>query len=232
MYGWYYYDYSYFGYMLIPLVVSIYAQFKVQYAFNKYSKVKSSRRMTGEEAARAVLTGNNVTGVSIKHIRGKLNDHFDPRDNSISLSDAVYADTSIAAIGVAAHESGHAVQHAHGYMPIKLRQMLVPITQFGSTISMPLVFIGLLLPVQYSFIVNLGIILFSAAVLFQIVTLPVEFNASSRAIKSLEKSGILEGEELNGAKKVLSAAALTYVAAAVASVMSLLRLILITRRRD
>lgn len=232
MYGFYYYDYNYFLYMLITMAVSMYAHFKVQYVFNKYSKVKSFRGMTGEQAAGNVLKGNDVSGVSVNRIKGKLNDYFDPRNNSINLSDDVYSSTSVSAIGVAAHEAGHAVQHARGYTPIKIRKMLVPISQIGSSLSIPLVFIGLLLPVQYSFIVNLGIILFSVAVLFQIVTLPVEFNASSRAIQSLERTGILEGEELEGAKKVLSAAALAYVAATFTSLLSLLRLLLITRRRN
>lgn len=232
MYGFYYYDYSYFIYMFITMAASMYAHFKVQHAFSKYSKVRCMRGMTGARAAEEVLKRHDVSGVSIGRIRGKLNDHFDPRDNSISLSDDVYGSTSISAIGVAAHEAGHAVQHAEGYGPIKFRQALVPISQFGSTLSMPLVFIGLLLPVQYSFIVNLGIILFSMAVLFQLVTLPVEFDASKRAIKSLESSGILEGEELEGARKVLGAAALTYVAAAFTSVLSLLRLLFIARRRN
>ena len=232
MYGFYYYDYNYFIYMLITMAVSMYAHFKVQSAFNKYSKIRSSKGLTGAEAAEKVLNGNGVSGVSIGKIRGRLSDHFDPRDNSISLSDDVYASTSISAIGVAAHEAGHAVQHAKGYTPIKIRQALVPITQFSSSISIPLVFIGLLLPVQYGFIVNLGIILFSLAVVFQLVTLPVEFNASSRALNSIEQTGILNSEELEGARKVLSAAALTYVAAAFTSVISLLRLLFIAKRRN
>lgn len=231
-YGFYYYDYTYFIYMFITMAVSMYAHFKVQSAFNRYAKVRCMRGMTGAQAAEEVLKRHDVLGVSIGRIRGSLNDHFDPRDNSISLSDDVYGSTSISAIGVAAHEAGHAVQHAEGYAPIKIRKALVPISQFGSSLSMPLVFIGLLLPVQYSFIVNLGIILFSMAVLFQLVTLPVEFDASKRAIRSLESSGILEGEELDGARKVLSAAALTYVAAAFTSVLTLLRLLFIARRRD
>ncbi len=232
MYGFYYYDLNYFIYMFITMAVSMYAHFKVQHTFKKYSKVRCMRGVTGKDAALEVLRQNNVTGVSVGRIRGNLNDHFDPRDNSISLSDVVYDKSSISAVGVAAHEAGHAVQHARGYFPIKIRQALVPISQFGSMLSMPLVFIGLLLPVQYNFIVNLGIILFSMAVLFQLVTLPVEFDASKRALKSLESTGILHSQELDEAREVLSAAALTYVAAAFTALLSLARLLLMTRRRD
>lgn len=231
MYGFYYYDYSYLIYMVITLGISMYAHFKVQSTFNKYSKVKSVRGMTGAQAADSVLKFNNVRGIEISRVGGSLTDHFDPRSKSIFLSDSVYNSSSVSAIGVAAHEAGHAVQHDKGYTPIKIRQMLVPISQFGSSIAMPLVFIGLILPVQYNFIVNLGIIMFSLAVLFQIVTLPVEVNASRRALASLENSGILYDEELDDAKKVLKAAALTYVAAMFTSILSLLRLVFISQRR-
>ncbi len=232
MYGFYYYDYNYFLYMLLTMGISMYAHFKVQSTFNKYSKIRCERGITGAEAAETVLSGNNVSDIHIGKIRGRLSDHFDPRDNTISLSDAVYSNTSISAVGVAAHEAGHAVQHTKGYTPIKIRQALVPIAQFGSGISIPLVFIGLLLPIQYSFMVNLGIFLFSMAVLFELVTLPVEFDASRRAVKSLENLGILNNEELYGVKKVLKAAAFTYVAAAFTSILSLLRLLLIARRKN
>ena len=231
MYGFYYYDYSYFIYMIITLSISMYAHFKVQSTFNKYSKVRSIRGMTGAQAAESVLKWNEVKGVEISRVGGSLTDHFDPRSGSIFLSDSVYNSTSVSAIGVAAHEAGHAVQHDKGYTPIKIRQKLVPITQFSSSLAMPLVFLGLLLPVQYNFVVNLGIALFSLAVLFQIVTLPVEINASQRAIASLESSGILYDEELENAKKVLKAAALTYIAAMFTSILSLLRLIFISQRR-
>ncbi len=231
MYG-YYYDYSYWIYMLITLSISMYANFKVQSTFNKYSKVKSTNGLTGAEAAKKVLLKDSVGDVSIGHVKGKLTDHYDPRNNSILLSDEVYSSTSISAIGVAAHEAGHAVQNAQGYLPIRIRQFLVPISQFGSSLAMPLVFIGLLLPVQYNFVVNIGIMLFSLAVLFQIVTLPVEFNASSRAIKALSETGVLYGEEVDGAKEVLKAAALTYLAATFTALLSLLRLLLISRRRE
>lgn len=231
MYGFYYYDSSYFIYMIITLSISMYAHFKVQSTFNKYSKVKSVRGMTGAQAADSVLKWNDVRGVPISRVGGSLTDHFDPRSNSIFLSDSVYNSTSVSAIGVAAHEAGHAVQHEKGYMPIKIRQMLVPISQFGSSLAMPLVFLGLLLGGQYGFIVNLGIMMFSLAVLFQIVTLPVEINASKRALASLESSGVLYDDEIKDARKVLYAAALTYIAATLTSILSLLRLIFIAQRR-
>lgn len=232
MYGFYYYDFNYLIYMFITMSISMYANFKVQHAYRKYAKIMSKSGMTGLDAASKVLEGNDVTGVTVGHVKGELNDYFDPSSNIINLSDSVYYGKSISSIGVAAHEAGHAVQHAKGYMPIKIRQALIPISQFGSSISIPLVIIGLLLPVQYSFVVNLGIILFSAAVLFQLATLPVEFNASNRAIASLEQTWGLESEEIEGAKKVLRAAAFTYIAATFTSILSLLRLIFISRRRD
>ncbi len=228
----YYYDTSYFLYMIVTLAVSMYAQIKVQTTFNKYSKVKSQGGLTGEQAARKVLLRDNVGDVSISHISGNLNDYYDPRENVIKLSDNVYGSTSISAIGVAAHEAGHAVQTAKQYLPIKIRQFLVPISQFGSSMSMPLIFIGLLFPSKYNFLVNIGIMLFALAVLFQVITLPVEINASKRALVALEESGILYGEEVEGARKVLSAAALTYLAATFTALLSLLRLVLISKRRD
>lgn len=234
MYGFYYFDYSYFWFMVPALVISLYAQFKVSSTFSKYSKVRNSRGLTGADAANRVLAQNGVTGVEVERVSGDLTDHFDPRTNVIRLSDSVYSSTSVAAVGVAAHEAGHAVQHANGYAPMNIRKALVPVTNIGSTLSMPLIFIGLLLPVQYDFVVNLGIALFSLAVLFQVITLPVEFDASRRAIATLEQGGTLCGEELTGAKKVLTAAAMTYLAATFTAVMSLLRLLLIVagRRRD
>ncbi len=234
MYGFYYFDYSYFWFMVPALVISLYAQFKVSSTFSKYSKVRNSRGLTGADAANRVLAQNGVTGVEVEHVSGDLTDHFDPRTNVIRLSDSVYSSTSVAAVGVAAHEAGHAVQHANGYAPMNIRKALVPVTNIGSTLSMPLIFIGLLLPVQYDFVVNLGIALFSLAVLFQVITLPVEFDASRRAIATLEQGGTLCGEELTSAKKVLTAAAMTYLAATFTAVMSLLRLLLIVagRRRD
>ena len=231
MYGLYYFDYSYFLFMLPALILSLYAQIKVSSTFAKYSKIKNSNGLTGSEAAYKVLAQNGVTNVEVEHISGSLNDHFDPQTNIIRLSDSVYSSNSVAAVGVAAHEAGHAVQYANNYAPMKFRRVLVPITNIGSTLSIPLIFIGLLLPIQYDFIVNIGIALFSFAVLFQLVTLPVEFDASRRAITTLEKSGTIYDEELIGAKKVLSAAAMTYLAATFSAVMSLFRLILIAGNR-
>lgn len=231
MYGFYYYDYTYFLFMLPAFIISLYAQFKVNSTFSKYSKMRNMRGLTGADAAHRVLMQNEVTGVTVTQVAGELTDHFDPRTNVIKLSDPVYSSTSVSAIGVAAHEAGHAVQHARGYAPMKFRKVLVPISNIGSTLSMPLIFIGLLLPVQYDFIVNIGIALFSLAVLFQIVTLPVELDASRRAIATLEQTEMLYGEELKGAKKVLTAAAMTYLAATFTAVMSLLRLLLIAGNR-
>ena len=231
MYGLYYFDYSYFLFMLPALILSLYAQIKVSSTFAKYSKIKNSNGLTGSEAAYKVLAQNGVTNVAVEHISGSLNDDFDHQTNIIRLSDSVYSSNSVAAVGVAAHEAGHAVQYANNYAPMKFRRVLVPITNIGSTLSIPLIFIGLLLPIQYDFIVNIGIALFSFAVLFQLVTLPVEFDASRRAITTLEQSGTLYDEELIGAKKVLSAAAMTYLAATFSAVMSLFRLILIAGNR-
>lgn len=232
MIGYYYfYDYTYILFMLPALIISIYAQFKVNSTFKKYSEVRSYRNITGAEAARRVLMNSGINDVTIEHVSGNLTDHFDPRSKVIRLSDSVYNSTSVSAIGVAAHEAGHAVQHEVGYTPIKIRSALIPVTQFSSTLSMPLIFIGLLLP-SYGWLAIAGIVLFSVAVLFQLVTLPVEFNASRRAIEKLETTGLLYGEEIKGAKKVLSAAAMTYLAAMITSVLTLLRLLLIVGRRD
>lgn len=232
MIGYYYfYDYTYILFMLPALIISIYAQFKVNSTFKKYSEVRSYRNITGAEAAKRVLMNSGINDVTIEHISGNLTDHFDPRSKVIRLSDSVYNSTSVSAIGVAAHEAGHAVQHEVGYTPIKIRSALIPVTQFSSTLSMPLIFIGLLLP-SYGWLAVAGIVLFSVAVLFQLVTLPVEFNASRRAIEKLETTGLLYGEEIKGAKKVLSAAAMTYLAAMITSVLTLLRLLLIVGRRD
>lgn len=231
MYGFYYFDYTYFLFMIPALLISLYAQFKVNSTFSKYSKVRNTRGLTGADAAQRVLMYNEITDVKIEHVPGNLTDHFDPKTNVIRLSDSVYSSTSVASVGVAAHEAGHAVQHAHGYALMQFRKILVPITNIGSALSMPLIFIGLLLPVQYDFVVNIGIALFSLAVLFQLITLPVEFNASRRAIETLEQTDTLYGEELIGAKKVLKAAAMTYLAATFTAVMSLLRLLLIAGNR-
>ena len=224
----YYYDPTYIL-VLIAFALSMFASFGVNATFSKYKKVRSGRGITGADAARRILDGNGLHNVRVEHIQGNLNDHFDPKANVIRLSDATYADSSVAAIGVAAHEAGHAVQHATGYLPIKVRNSIVPVVNLSTSLSMPLFFIGLLL--GYAGLTMLGVILFSASLIFQLVTLPVEFNASGRAIKILDTSGLLEGDELRGAKKVLRAAGLTYVAAAAASALQLLRLLIIANRR-
>lgn len=202
--------------------------------FNKYSRVRNHSGMTGREAAEQVLRGAGIYDVRVEHISGDLTDHYDPRTKVLRLSDATYNSTSVAAVGVAAHECGHAIQHATGYAPLKIRGALVPVANFGSTIAWPLILIGLLFSSQSSMLfLNLGIIAFSLAVLFQIVTLPVEFNASSRAIRILGSSGMLYEDEVDATKKVLSAAALTYVAGAASAILQLLRIILLANsRRD
>jgi hypothetical protein len=207
------------------------AQFRVKSTFEKYSRISTAKNMTGAQAASSVAQFGGAPGVQVQRISGSLTDHFDPRDNTISLSDQVYASTSIAALGVAAHEAGHAIQHAQGYLPNKIRTVLVPITNFGSRLAVPLIIVGLFLPVQYDFVVNLGIALYSFAVLFQLATLPVEFNASFRAIRALDEAGILYPDELEGAKKVLRAAAMTYLAASFTAIMSLLRLLVLAGNR-
>ncbi len=230
---WYYGDPSYMLFMLVSILVTLYAQIKVKSVFSKYSSVSSQRGMAGRDVAAEVLNYNNVSGVSVNQTSGYLSDYYDSRTKSVYLSDEVYSKSSIAAVSVAAHECGHATQDSNDYKPLRIRQFLVPITNISSRLSMPLVFIGLLLPTRYQFMVDLGIILFSVAVLFQLITLPVEFDASRRALKSLEASGILAPEEVAGAKKVLSAAALTYLAATFIALLSLLRLIFLSRsRRD
>ena len=225
--------------VLIPaMIFAFWAQINVQSTFNKYSKVPNMRGITGADAARRILNENGLYHIRVEHIHGQLNDHYDPRDGVIRLSDAVYNSTSASAIGVAAHEAGHACQHAVGYAPIKLRQAIIPITNIGSRLSMPIFLIGLLFAgtsylggVVGDIFMFAGIALFSLSVLFQLVTLPTEFNASSRALKTLESSGVLYGEELTAAGKTLRAAALTYVAALATALASLLRLILIANRR-
>ena len=226
----YFLDYYYFIWVLPAMVLMIIAQISVKTTFSKYSK--KACNVTGAEAARQVLQVNGVSGVKIERVSGNLTDHFDPRANVIRLSDAVYDSNSVAAAGVAAHEAGHAVQHATNYAPIVIRQAIIPVCQFGSNLAIPLVLAGLLFsfyPLAYA-----GIILFGAAVFFQLVTLPVEFNASSRAVQALDESGVLSDGGLRASKKVLRAAALTYVAALFVSLANMLRLVLLVsgRRRN
>ena len=233
MYG-FYYDPTYVM-VLIGVVICMLASANVNRTFQKYSRIRSHSGMTGREAAERLLHANGIYDVTVQRVAGNLTDHYDPRNKTLNLSDSTYASTSVAAIGVAAHECGHAVQHANRYAPLKIRGSLVPVANFGSTLAWPLILIGFLIQGNASvLLINLGILLFSAAVLFQIVTLPVEFNASSRALKSLETNGILYTEEVADTRKVLRAAALTYVASAASAILQLLRLILISggRRRN
>ena len=225
--------------VLIPaMIFAFWAQIRVNSTFKKYAKIPSRRGLTGAEAARRVLDANGLRHITIERVHGHLTDHFDPTAGVIRLSDATYASTSVAAIGVAAHEAGHAVQHAEGYVPIKVRSAIIPLTRFGSFLAMPLFLIGLFLGsgsylgygIGTIFMVT-GILFFSFSTLFQLVTLPTEFNASARAMKALEDGGLLADDELPGAKATLSAAAMTYVAALASSLASLLRLILIFNRR-
>lgn len=216
--------------LLVPAVIlGIYAQVKVRSTFNKYSQVPSSRGMTGAEGARLVLNGAGLYKVGIEVAGSRLSDHYDPRTQVLTLSPEVGNSNSLAALGVAAHEVGHAMQHAEGYLAFKLRSALVPAANIGTNFGWILFFVGLVF-FRSGLLMNIGILLYAAAVLFTVVTLPVEFNASSRAMKQLTNKSILVGDELKGARKVLSAAALTYVAAALVAMLQLLRLILISRR--
>ena len=238
-YSYYYgFDWTYITLVLPCLLLSLWASANVNSTFKKYAQQFSIRRLTGAEAAQRVLAANGVRGVRIDRGSGNLTDHFDPKTNVIRLSDNVYNSTSTAAIGVACHEAGHAVQYAQNYGPIKLRAAIIPIPNFGSKIAMPLILIGILLSalgdISYTF-VYLGIAAFSLSLVFQLITLPVEFNASRRAMQAIESANILTEEEQRGARKTLTAAAMTYVAATAVSLAQLLRLIMIfggRRRRD
>ena len=235
----YYYgiDWTYVVLVLPCVIFSLIASGMVKSTFNRYSRQMSVRHITGAEAARQVLLGNGVTDVRIERVSGDLTDHYDPKANVIRLSDSVYDSTSTAAIGVACHEAGHAVQYAQSYAPIKLRAALIPITNFGSRLAMPLILLGILLSslgeMSY-FFVYLGIACFSLSLVFQLVTLPVEFNASRRAMEAISQSGLLTAEEQKGARKTLSAAAMTYVAATATALAQVLRLLVLfgKRRRD
>ncbi len=228
-------DMTYLTLVLPCLLLSLWASSNVNSTFKKYSRQFSRRGITGAEAARRVLSANGVHGVSIERISGSLTDHFDPRTNVIRLSDDVYSNTSTAAIGVACHEAGHAVQYAVGYGPIRLRAAIIPLTNFGSKIAMPLILMGLLFTAFGDTLINLGIASFGLSLVFQLVTLPVEFNASRRALQTIENINLLTEEEQRGARKTLTAAALTYVAATAVALAQLVRLIAIfggRRRRD
>ncbi len=223
-----FYDPTYL--LVLPAVIfALVAQIMVKSTFNKYSSENNQHGYTAKEVARKILDENGLYSVSIEYVRGNLTDHYDPSANVIRLSDSVYNSTSVAAISVAAHEVGHAIQHAQGYTPIKVRQAIIPITQIGSSLALPLVFIGMLIG-ALQWLIPVGIFLYTGVVLFQAVTLPVEFNASRRALKTLDENVILYKSEVKMAKKVLTAAAMTYVAAMFSSLMSLLRLILLSSR--
>ena len=223
----YEYDFILYIFFILAIILTFYAQIKVSSTFNKYSRVSTGHGRTAAEAARMILSQNGINDVRIERVGGNLTDHYDPRSKTLRLSDSVYDSTSAAAVGVAAHEAGHAIQHAVGYLPIKIRSSLVPVTNFASRSTWILILLGCLFyysEIGYALIM-VGIALFSVTTVFQLVTLPCEFNASRRALEALDGSGWYSGSELSLAKKVLSAAALTYVAALLVSVLQLLRLI-------
>lgn len=228
-----FFDWTYI-YLVLPAVIfSIIAGAKVNSTFQKYAQVRSRRGLTGAEAARRVLDANGLQQVRIERVGGKLTDHYDPRTNVIRLSESTYDNASTAAIGVAAHEAGHAVQHAVGYFPIKLRSAIIPLTNFGSKLAWPLVLLGILFSSagnHFIYLAYAGVICFALSTLFQLVTLPTEFNASRRALQAVESCGLLDTEEIGQTKKVLSAAAMTYVAALAVSLTSLLRILMIVQR--
>ncbi|MCI8624148.1 MAG: zinc metallopeptidase [Provencibacterium sp.] len=229
--GYMYFDPLYIFLVVPALILTAWAQANVSSTFARYAKVRTGRGMTGADAARAILDANGLYQVRVEHVRGNLTDHYDPRGNVIRLSDNVYSSPTVAAVGVAAHEAGHAVQYATQYAPIRLRNALVGVTNIGSRLSVPLILLGFIFSFQP--LVNVGIILFAGIAFFQLATLPVEFNASSRALAIIDQQSLLEGDERQGARKVLTAAALTYVAALIVSVMQLLRLVLrFGRRRE
>ena len=235
MYG---YGYGFYGFdrtyilLIIGMLLSLAASAKLKSTFAKYRRIRSASGLTGAEAAARVLRAAGITDVQIRAIPGSLTDHYDPRTKTVSLSQDIYGQTSLAAVGVAAHECGHAIQHAVHYAPLEMRSAIVPVANLGSSLSWPLFLIGLLAGIRP--LTTAGIVLFSLAVLFQLVTLPVELNASSRALRMLEGTGILGVSETKGARKVLTAAALTYVAALAASILQLLRLLILAggRRND
>lgn len=231
---YYYYDPTY-SLVLIGLLLCLAASARVRSTYAKYGRVRSRSGLTGREAAEQILRSAGIYDVRIEHVSGNLTDHFDPGNRVLRLSDATYQSASVAAVGVAAHECGHAIQHSRGYAPLKFRSAIVPVANFGSAIAWPLILLGLLFNSRSSYLlIQIGILAFSFAVLFQLVTLPVEFNASRRAVQILGESGMLLSDELSMTKKVLRAAALTYVAGAASAILQLLRIILLTggRRRE
>ena len=232
--GYYYWDPTYIL-VVIGAVICMIASARVKGTFNKYSQLRSMSGMNGAQVAQRVLQAAGIYDVQVRHVSGSLTDHYDPRTKTVNLSDPGYNATSVSALGVAAHECGHAIQHAKSYAPLSIRSALVPIANFGSMLAWPVILIGVLFNTRSSgLIIDIGILLFSAAVLFQLVTLPVEFDASRRALVMLRTQGILADDELRYTRRVLKSAALTYVASAAAAILQLLRIILITngRRRD
>ena len=230
-----FFDWTYIALVMPAVIFSLWASARVNSTFKKYSKQTIGCGMTGYDAARMILDYHGLQSVRIERVGGNLTDHYSPKENVIRLSDAVYNSRTAAAVGVAAHECGHAVQHAKGYLPIKIRTAIVPITNIGSRLAIPLILIGILLSysaAQYISIAYVGVVCFSLCALFQLVTLPTEYNASARAMKALENGGRLTAQELKGSRRVLSAAALTYVAALAVSLMQLLRLLLLVRGSD
>lgn len=221
-------DATYIFLVLPAVIFALWAQFNVKSTFSKYSRIASRSGMTGFDSARRILDANGLGDVRIAHVSGDLTDHYNPTDNTIYLSDSVYGSNSAAAIGVAAHEAGHAVQHATGYTPIKIRSAIIPVTNIGSNLAMPLIILGIIL--SFPTLAYIGVAAFGLSTLFQLVTLPVEFDASGRALRALE--GTLDGDDLSSARKVLRAAALTYVAALAVSLVNLLRLLIMVAGND
>lgn len=230
-YPMYYYDPTYFL-VLIGVVICLLASAKMNSTFNKYSRIRNHSGMTGREAAEAVLHRAGIYDVRVEHVSGNLTDHYDPRNKVLRLSDATYNSSSVAAVGVAAHECGHAIQHATGYAPLRFRSSFVPVANFGSQIAWPLIIIGLLFSSNMSsMFLTLGVLAFSGSVLFQLVTLPVEFDASNRAVRILAGNGLVYEDEVRHVRKVLTAAALTYVASAASAILQLLRIVMLANRR-
>ena len=229
-FGGFYLDWYYLVLVVPALIIAFIAEIRVKSTFSKYSQVVTRRGLTGADAAEAILRANGIRDVHVMPVSGTLTDHFDPKENVIHLSDSVYSSQSVAAVGVAAHEAGHAVQYAESYGPIKARTAIIPVTRVGSMLAVPLILLGIVfsIPALYA----AGVVFFSLAMVFQLVTLPVEFNASRRAVSALETTAMLGEEEIRQAKKVLSAAALTYVATFAVSLMQLLRLVLLGRNRN
>ena len=225
-----YFTYYLTGFIMIPVFIfAIYCQAKVNSTYRKYSKVTSRRGMTGADAAYKLLMLNGITDVKIKRISGNLTDHYNPKTKEICLREGVFNSHSVAAIGIACHEAGHACQHAFGYAPLKLRNAVIPVTKIGSSLGIPLALLGMI--IYSDTLIYAGLILYAAVAVFQLITLPVEFNASKRALQTIESNAFLEGEEYTGAKRVLTAAAMTYVAALVSAVATLVRLVLVMNRR-